>query len=64
MKDTQMANESKILPCDCTNRTQDKRYGKGKRKHYRCKDGWRCSSCKTVKPIQSRVRRKKEVVEG
>lgn len=53
------ANKSQILICDCKNGTQDKNYGPGKRLHYKCDAGWRCSTCKNVRPY----RVKKEVEE-
>ena len=34
-----------IIACSCENEGQDKLYGKGKRLHNKCKDGWRCTVC-------------------
>lgn len=45
----QKANVSKVLPCDCSNHTQDKKYGHNNRIHHRCKEGWRCGACRKVK---------------
>ena len=41
---------TKIIECGCMSEFQDKRYGKGRRLHNRCKKdnsmtGWRCTVC-------------------
>jgi hypothetical protein len=36
----------KVLPCNCENEYQDRKYGKYMRLHNsKLKEGWRCTNC-------------------
>jgi len=42
------STSTKVLPCNCTNKFQDERYGKDNRLHnatLKPTPGWRCTVC-------------------